>query len=47
MKCAFGRSDRLGPRRKIRGFKWTFEGGDTYYAPAIGEYKFRTSPHRP
>ncbi len=25
---------------KYGGFKWTFEGGDTYYAPAIGEYKF-------
>jgi SPOR domain len=25
---------------KYRGFNWTVEGGDTYYAPAVGEYRF-------
>ena len=25
---------------KTGGYTWTVEGGDAYYAPAIGEYKF-------
>jgi cell division septation protein DedD len=25
---------------KYRGFKWTVEAGDSYYAPTIGEYRF-------
>ena len=31
---------RLAAGSEDGGYKWTFEGGDTYYAPAIGEYKF-------
>jgi hypothetical protein len=36
----FGRLYGSARDAKYGGFKWTFEGGDTYYAPSVGAYKF-------